>query len=112
MPETAISSSITKKILDIQSALREQKVDAWLFYDFWKRNEFAQRILEYPPHLLNTRRFFYYIPARGEPRKLVHSIERWNLDHLPGEKVIYLSWQSLEEGLKKILAGARTVAME
>ncbi len=112
MPETAISSSITKKIQDIQSALREQKVDAWLFYDFWKRNEFAQRILEYPSHLLNTRRFFYLIPAQGEPRKLVHSIERWNLDHLPGEKVIYLSWQSLEEGLKKILAGARTVAME
>ncbi len=87
-------------------------MDGWLFYDFWKRNEFAQRILEYPSHLLNTRRFFYLIPASGEPKKLVHSIERWNLDHLPGEKTIFLSWQSLEEGLKKILAGMRTVAME
>ncbi len=112
MPETTISPSITKKIQNIQSALREQKVDGWLFYDFWKRNEFAQRILEYPSHLLNTRRFFYLIPASGEPKKLVHSIERWNLDHLPGEKTIFLSWQSLEEGLKKILAGMRTVAME
>ncbi len=112
MSDAPISPAITKKIQDIQNALREQKVDAWLFYDFWKRNEFAQRILEYPAHLLNTRRFFYLIPAKGEPRKLVHSIERWNLDHLPGEKVIYLSWQSLEEGLRKILAGSRTVAME
>jgi len=96
----------------IQSALRDQHIDGWLFYDFWKRNEFAQRILAYPRHILNTRRFFYLIPAQGEPRKLVHSIERWNLDHLPGEKTIFLSWQSLEEGLKKILSGMKTVAME
>lgn len=103
---------IQKKIETIQSTLREQKIDGWLFYDFWKRNEFAQRVLEYPSHLLNTRRFFYLIPASGEPRKLVHSIERWNLDHLPGEKTIYLSWQSLEEGLKTVLRGIKTVAME
>ncbi|MBI1803204.1 MAG: M24 family metallopeptidase [Ignavibacteriae bacterium] len=100
------------KIKAIQSALRDQKIDGWLFYDFWKRNEFAQRILEYPKHILNTRRFFYLIPAQGEPKKLVHSIERWNLDHLPGEKTIFLSWQSLEQGLKKLLSGVKSVAME
>lgn len=104
--------SAVDKIRAIQSALRDQKLEGWLFYDFWKRNEFAQRILEIPRHAMNTRRFFYLIPAEGEPRKLVHSIERWILDHLPGEKVIYLSWQSLEEGLKQILAGQKSVAME
>lgn len=103
---------MTKRIQSIQSALREQKIDGWLFYDFWKRNEYAQRILDYPKHILNTRRFFYLIPAQGTPLKLVHSIERWNLDHLPGEKTIFLSWQSLEEGLRKILSGVKTVAME
>ncbi len=103
---------IQNKIQTIQATLRQQKIDGWLFYDFWKRNEFAQRVLEYPSHLLNTRRFFYLIPASGEPRKLVHSIERWNLDHLPGEKTIYLSWQSLEEGLKTVLRGMKTIAME
>lgn len=107
-----ISSAAMEKIRSIQSALRDQGIDGWLFYDFWKRNEFAQRILEYPAHVLNTRRFFYLIPAEGEPRKLVHSIERWNLDHLPGTKTIFLSWQSLEEGLRTILAGMKTVAME
>lgn len=112
MAPTVISAGIQKKIAAIQAALQAQRVDGWLFYDFWKRNEFAQRILEYPSHLLNTRRFFYLIPTRGTPQKLVHSIERWNLDHLPGEKTIFLSWQSLEEGLKKILAGVKTVAME
>jgi Xaa-Pro aminopeptidase len=103
---------MVQRVKAIQQALKEQKIDAWLFYDFWKRNEYAQRILDYPKHILNTRRFFYLIPAQGEPRKLVHSIERWNLDHLPGEKTIFLSWQSLEDGLKKLLSGVKTVAME
>lgn len=109
---TPNAAGITSKIESIQTLLREQKIDGWLFYDVWKRNEFAQRILEFPPHVLNTRRFFCLIPAHGEPRKLVHSIERWNLDHLPGSTTIFLSWQSLEEGLKKILSGMKTVAME
>jgi len=112
MTSQTITPETTQRIQNIQKTLRSQKIDGWLFYDFWKRNEFAQRILEFPRHILNTRRFFYLIPAEGEPRKLVHSIERWNIDHLPGEKTIYLSWQSLEEGLKKILTGMKTVAME
>jgi len=110
--DTKPTGAMIAKISSIQQALRLQKIDAWLFYDFWKRNEYAQRILEFPAHIMNTRRFFYLIPAEGEPKKLVHSIERWNLDYLPGEKIIYLSWQSLEEGLKDILKGVRTVAME
>lgn len=112
MAQTTPSPAITEKISRIQNALREQGIDGWLFYDFWKRNEFAQRILEFPTYLLNTRRFFYLIPASGEPRKLVHSIERGNLDHLPGSRTIFLSWRSLEDGLKALLAGMKTVAME
>ncbi|MBI3194460.1 MAG: aminopeptidase P family protein [Ignavibacteriae bacterium] len=110
--QTTPSQPMIDKVKQIQQALREQQIDGWLFYDFWKRNEYAQRILEYPKHILNTRRFFYLIPAHGEPQKLVHSIERWNIDHCPGEKTIFLSWQSLEEGLNKILSGMKTVAME
>ena len=110
--ETQVSPSLSQKIQKIQKVLLDRKIEAWLFYDCWKRNEYAQRILELPDHVLNTRRFFYLIPAKGEPRKLVHSIERWNLDHLPGEKTLYLSWQSLDEGLRKILSGVRSVAME
>ncbi len=112
MSELSPSPAMVQRVKLIQQALTEQNIDAWLFYDFWKRNEYAQRILDYPKHILNTRRFFYLIPAQGEPRKLVHSIERWNLDHLPGEKTIFLSWQSLEDGLKKLLSGVKTVAME
>ncbi len=104
--------NIHEKINLIQSSLQKENIDGWLFYDFWKRNEFAQRILEYPHYLLNTRRFFYFIPKNGTPQKLVHSIERFNLDHLPGDKTIFLSWQSFEDGLKKILSNQKKIAME
>lgn len=110
--EQAASKKMMEKINSIQSTLNKNKLDGWLFYDFWKRDEFTQRILEFPAHLMNTRRFFYYVPASGEPRKLVHSIERWNLDYLPGEKTIFLSWQSLEQGLKNMLLGSKKIAMQ
>lgn len=101
-----------ERIRAIQAAVREQGLDGWLFYDFWKQNIFAQRILRIPEHLVQTRRLFYFIPAVGEPTKLVHSIERWNLDHLPGSRIVYLSWQSLEEGLTTLLKGVKKLAME
>jgi Xaa-Pro aminopeptidase len=87
-------------------------VDGWLLYNFRDSNTFAAKILSLPPHIMCTRRYYYFIPSKGEPRKLVHRIEEWNLDTLPGEKTVYLSWQSLREGLKKILDGAKTIAME
>jgi Xaa-Pro dipeptidase len=65
-----------------------------------------------PPHLMFTRRYFYYIPKSGVPRKLSHGIEQFHLDFLPGQKSLYVSWQSLQQGLGKLLRGAKTVAME
>jgi Xaa-Pro dipeptidase len=96
----------------IQEALREERLEGWLLYNFRGSNVFATRILDLPPHIMQTRRYFYFVPAAGSPKKLVHTIEQYNLDSLPGEKVLYLSWQSLEAGLKSILGGARKVAME
>jgi Xaa-Pro dipeptidase len=96
----------------IQQALAEERVEAWLLYNFRGNNPFATRILDLPSHIMQTRRYFYLIPAKGEPRKLVHGIEQWNLDDVPGEKTVYVSWKSLEEGLGKMLKGLKTVAME
>jgi Xaa-Pro dipeptidase len=96
----------------IQEALREEHIDGWLFYNFRGSNLFATRILNLPPHIMQTRRYFYFIPAQGSAQKLVHNIEQWNLDSLPGDKTLYVSWQSLREGVKKIVGGAKTVAME
>jgi Xaa-Pro dipeptidase len=107
-----MENQIQDRIRLIQEALREEGLEGWLLYNFRGSNVFATRILALPPHVIQTRRYFYFIPANGPPRKLVHTIEQYNLDTLPGEKVLYLSWLSLEAGLKSILAGARRVAME
>ena len=102
----------TERLHEIQQTLQSSGIDGWLLYNFRGSNVFATRLLALPSHIMCTRRYFYYIPAKGEPRKLVHRIEEWNLDTAPGEKTVYLSWQSLAEGVKKILAGSRSVAME
>jgi Xaa-Pro aminopeptidase len=99
-------------IHEIQKALQTEHIDGWLLYNFRDSNIFATRLLALPKHIMFTRRYFYYIPAEGEPRKLVHRIEEWNLDALPGDKSIYLSWHSLEEELKELLSSAKKVAME
>jgi Xaa-Pro aminopeptidase len=97
----------------VQSALREQGLDGWLWYDFQGANPIAQRLagLGGGGHLA-SRRWFYMIPASGEPRGLVHAIERHNLDRLPGSKTPYAGRTQLVSGLKSLLAGTRRVAME
>ncbi|MBI3866775.1 MAG: M24 family metallopeptidase, partial [Planctomycetia bacterium] len=96
----------------VQAALREFKFDAWLLCDFRGSNVLARRILDLGERPIMSRRFFYCVPARGEPHKLVHRIETGSLDHLPGGKTVYLRWQDLEGGLAKMLGVSRNVAME
>ena len=96
----------------IQSALREAKLDGWLFYDHHHRDPIAYRILGLSPEIFVSRRWFYFVPAHGEPRKLVHRIEAGKLDPLPGSRREYSSWQELEAGLAAMLGGANTVAMQ
>lgn len=96
----------------IQSALGELKLDGWLLYDFRGTNVLAQRVLQIAPDAVGSRRLMYFIPAEGEPRKLVHRIEDTALDHLPGAKQIYLSWQELGSGIFDLVEGQSVVAME
>jgi Xaa-Pro dipeptidase len=96
----------------IQSALRERNIDAWLFYDHHHRDPIAYRVLGLPAGQMVTRRWFYLIPAEGEPLKLVHRIEPGHLDTLPGSKRQYSGWQELFDLLKTILAGSRDIAMQ
>ena len=100
-------------IAAIQRTLRELALDGWLLYDFHGSNPIAVQLtgLARGPHM-TTRRWYYLIPATGEPRGVVHAIERHNLDHLPGHKTIYAGRQQLDAALDALLAGARRVAME
>jgi len=96
----------------IQAALRERNIDAWLFYDHHRRDPIAYRVLGLPTSLMVTRRWFYLIPAEGEPTKLVHKIEAGHLDTLPGTKSSYSGWQELFDSLKAMLANHRDIAMQ
>ncbi|CAN5905228.1 M24 family metallopeptidase [soil metagenome] len=96
----------------IQAALREFGLDGWLLYDFRGGNVLARRILDLADRPVTSRRFFYLVPAEGKPLKLVHRIETGALDHLPGEKRVYLRWQELEAGIERLVSGRARVAME
>ena len=86
----------------IQSSLRERKLDGWLFYDHHHRDPIAYRVLGLPEKLHVTRRWFYVVPASGEPNKLVHRIESLRLDSLPGAKSEYSTWQELDSKLEAV----------
>jgi Xaa-Pro aminopeptidase len=100
-------------IAAVQRALKADGLDAWLLYDFQGSNPVSYRLagMGGGGHLA-TRRWFYLIPATGEPRALVHAIERHNLDHLPGSKTVYAGREQLESGLATVAAGVKRVAME
>jgi Xaa-Pro aminopeptidase len=101
-----------ERIAEIQRELRARQLDGWLFYDFRKSDPLAYRILKLSVHGVTSRRWFYYVPAEGEPVKIVHRIEDDKLDSLPGRRRIYLPWQQQHEFLREALAGARRVAMQ
>jgi Xaa-Pro dipeptidase len=96
----------------VQAAVRQFGVDGWLLYDFRGLNVLARRVVGLSDDGMLTRRWFYFVPAEGEPRKLLHRIEPHALDHVPGSARPYLRWQELEAGVADLLRGSRRVAME
>ena len=106
-----------ERVAEIQSALRDAKLDGWLFYDFRHSDPLAYRILKLDEKMFASRRWFYYIPASGEPVKIVQSIEQFKLDSLPGKKLVFRGWQELHARLREVLGtdgkGAkRRIAMQ
>jgi Xaa-Pro aminopeptidase len=96
----------------VQSALGERGLDGWLLYDFRGLNVLARRVLGLASDAMLSRRWFYFVPVRGEPRKLVHRIEPHALDLVPGAAQTYLRWQELEAGVDSLVSGSRRIAME
>jgi Xaa-Pro dipeptidase len=96
----------------VQAAVAQLGIDGWLLYDFRGLNVLARRVLTMPADQFLSRRWFYFVPAKGEPRKLLHRIEPHALDHVPGAANSYLRWQELEAGVADLVAGCKRVAME
>ncbi|MBY0546941.1 MAG: M24 family metallopeptidase [Candidatus Obscuribacterales bacterium] len=96
----------------IQRALEDEGLDAWLFYFFHGNDDLALRVLGLNDSHFFSRRWFYLVPQKGEPRKLVHRIEESALDTLPGERLVYLGWKQMHEQLAVLLQNVKNVAMQ
>jgi Xaa-Pro aminopeptidase len=96
----------------IQEALRREKLDGWLFFDHHERDPLAYAVLGFKPKRHVTRRWYYLIPAQGEPQGLVHRVEPHVIDVLPGEKLLYSRWQEQHAQLATLLKGAKRIAMQ
>jgi Xaa-Pro aminopeptidase len=106
-----------ERVSEVQAALRDAKLDGWLFYDFRHSDALAYRILKLDENMFASRRWFYYVPASGEPVKIVQSIEQFKLDSLPGKKLVFRGWKELQERLREVLSPAtkgskRRIAMQ
>lgn len=101
-----------QRLSEIQDSLQQEGVEGWLFCDFRGSDPLAYRILGLDPTQISTRRWYYLIPASGEPIGIVSSVEPHRLDSLPGQKRVFLSWQQLHGCLTEILRGIRRAAMQ
>jgi Xaa-Pro aminopeptidase len=96
----------------VQQALQHEKLDGWLFYDFRKSNPIAYQVLELPTEEMYTRRWFYFVPAQGEPSALVSAVESHVLQTLPGRRFVFRTWQEMQAHLATILTPDTRIAME
>lgn len=94
----------------VQEYMREQRIDAWLLYDFRGSNSIFAQVL--PGKRWTTRRAMLLIPASGEPSLLTHGIDHHQFDGVDVPKELYLSWRDLHTWIGRKLVGCRTVAME
>ena len=99
-------------IARIQEALRRENLDGWLFFDHHQRDPLAYRVLGFQPTRHVTRRWYYMIPADGDPVGIVHRIESGVLNSTPGEKIAYSSWREQHAALERILKGKHRIAMQ
>jgi Xaa-Pro dipeptidase len=96
----------------IRRALAEEGLNGWLLYDFRGSNPIARSVIGFDERQIGTRRWFYLIPAEGEPVAIVHVIEPHALKGAPGTTVLYRSWKELEDLLRRYLGEMKRVAME
>ena len=94
----------------IRKALAENDLDGWLFYDFQGSDPIGKAILNIFIEYTQTHRWYYFIPAQGVPIKIVHSMDKELLDHLPGKKEVYLGWREMEEKLESIFNADEKIA--
>lgn len=104
---------LAERIPEIQSALAEAGAEGWFFACFQRNDPIGLDLLGLSDETkLVTRRCYYLIPREGEPRKLVHGLEPAMLDHLPGSKTSYTTWQKHREEFARLVSGYRKLAAQ
>ncbi|MBI3945487.1 MAG: M24 family metallopeptidase [Armatimonadetes bacterium] len=99
------------KARGIQQHLRKAGLDGWLLYDFQGSNPIARRLLGMRDAVL-TRRWFWWVPARGSALVLAHRIEESQFRGFDGKVQTYVSWQDLRRCLEGLLGDCDRIAME
>jgi Xaa-Pro dipeptidase len=99
-------------LAEIQAALKEEGLDGWLFFDHHRRDPIAYRVLKFTPNSIVSRRWYYFVPAHGEPVGLVHKIEAQTLSELPGAMRTYAGWNEMVDGIGKLLGRSKRIAMQ
>lgn len=102
---------LAEKIPAIQQALIDAGLDGWFFSCFQKNDPVSLELLGLTDKMV-SRRCYYLIPSQGEPRKLVHLLEPAMLDHLPGEKNGYLTWQQHSAAFAGLVEGNQRIAAQ
>ena len=102
---------IRQKQAEVQAFLQELGIDGWLIYDFRGTNPFAKKVFNHGAAIL-SRRWFTWIPAKGEIKVLVHDIEYGSFPRLGYEVFKYNGRESLAVELAKLLKGHSRIAME
>src|SRR5438105_12930188 len=108
----SVQKSKAMRLEEIQAALLDEGLDGWLFFDHHRRDPLAYRVLQFTAGSMVTRRWYYFVPATGEPRGLQHKIEAETLKDLPGAHSLYAGWKELTDGLGALLAGSKRIAMQ
>lgn len=99
-------------LAEIQAALKEEGLDGWLFFDHHRRDPLAYRVLKFTPNSILSRRWYYFVPAQGEPQGLVHRIEAQTLSELPGPMTRYAGWNEMVDGVRKVIGASKRIAMQ
>jgi Xaa-Pro aminopeptidase len=99
-----------KTLAQLQAYMQAERIDAWLVHDFRGSNPILAQLL--PGKRWTTRRVMLFVPAKGEPRVLVHHIDHGQFKGVETTLDLYLSWQDLQAWLAARLSGLSRVAME
>jgi Xaa-Pro aminopeptidase len=93
-----------------QEFLQRERLPIWLIYDYRHSNPIFWQVVTPSGHV--TRPCFLCIPAAGTPQLLTHHVDAGKFAETGLDLVVYSNRQTMRQGLREVLSGVTTVAME